>query len=158
MMDIPPRSFGSTLEWHCCNDNELLMLLKCTFPLPSQQSWTVFQFSTKIATRVISTLQMQAITMDKWQQLPQIGKHVGTIRQNMSNLWAWTLTFRGSPTPNGCMRSQTLQHKCSKEASDRDSPSRLGQLLTLSQPLDRGLRWPVSTTPQKLVEAKQLLP
>jgi hypothetical protein len=79
-----------------------------------------FQFSTKIATRVISALQTQAITMDKWHQLLKIGRHIGTIGPNMSNLWAPTLTFRGSPTPNKCVLSQALQHKCSKDSLDKD--------------------------------------
>ncbi len=153
MMDIPSRSFGSNPEWYCPNDDKLLTIFNCTFPLPSQHSWTLFQFSTKIATRVISDLQMQAITMDEWQRLPKIGKHVGTIGQNMSNLWAWTLAFRGSPTPNRCARSQALQHECGKEALEGDSMSRLGQSLVL-RPLDRQSCWPVATTPQRLVEAK----
>jgi hypothetical protein len=74
---------------------------------------------------------MQAITMDKWQRLPKIGKHVVKIGKNMSNQWAWTLIFRGSPKPNRCAHSQVLQHECGMEALDRNSTSRLGQLLAL---------------------------
>ncbi len=47
MTDIQSWSFGSNPEWHCRNDDKLLTLFNCTFPLPLQQSWTVFQFSTK---------------------------------------------------------------------------------------------------------------
>jgi len=43
--DIPSRSFGSNPAWHCNNDDALLTLFNSTFPLPSQQSWTVFHLN-----------------------------------------------------------------------------------------------------------------
>ena len=42
LTDIPSRSFGSVLEWHCNSHNDLLTLFNSKFPLPSQASWTVF--------------------------------------------------------------------------------------------------------------------
>jgi len=45
MTDIPSRSFGSEPKWHCKSNTNLLTLLNNLFPIPSQNSWTVFQIS-----------------------------------------------------------------------------------------------------------------
>ena len=42
MTDIPSQSFGSNLAWFCKNDTDLLNLFNKNFPLPNQDSWTVF--------------------------------------------------------------------------------------------------------------------
>ena len=42
MTDITSRSFGGNLAWFCKNDNDLLNLFNKIFPLPNQDSWTVF--------------------------------------------------------------------------------------------------------------------
>jgi hypothetical protein len=36
--------------------------------------------------RVISALQMKGITLEEWQRLPKIGKPIGQIEKNMSDL------------------------------------------------------------------------
>jgi hypothetical protein len=98
LTDIPSRSFGSLKEWECNSDNDLLTLFNTKFPLPQQASWTVFRFGTKVTMRVISALQMKGITLAEWQQLPKIGKHIGQIGPDMSDLWDWTLSYRGLST------------------------------------------------------------
>ena len=52
--DIPSRSFGGTPKWHCRTDDDFLKLYNSHFPLPKQQSWTVFQIPSALSTRVIS--------------------------------------------------------------------------------------------------------
>jgi hypothetical protein len=69
MTDIPSRSFGSEKKWHCKTDSELLTLFNASFPLPSQNSWTVFRPSSGIKHRIISALRQQALEMDEWRQL-----------------------------------------------------------------------------------------
>jgi hypothetical protein len=54
--DIPSRSFGSNPAWHCTSDDELLTLFNSTFPLPLQQSWTVFHMDCRTVMHVISAL------------------------------------------------------------------------------------------------------
>ncbi len=71
--DIPLRSFGSNPVWHYHSDNELLTLFNSTFPLPSQQSWTVFHLDCKTAMRVISALRMKPFVLDNWRRLPSPG-------------------------------------------------------------------------------------
>ena len=51
MMDIPSHSFGSKPKWHCKFNTELLTLFNNLFPIPSQNSWTVFQFSYAVGMR-----------------------------------------------------------------------------------------------------------
>ena len=50
MTDIPSRSFGSEPQWHCTSDIQLLTLFNFRFPLPQQNSWTVFRLNKKIST------------------------------------------------------------------------------------------------------------
>ncbi len=45
MTDIPSRSFGSEPKRHCRSNTDLLTLFNNLFPIPSQNSWTVFQVS-----------------------------------------------------------------------------------------------------------------
>ncbi len=64
--DIPSRTFGSNPAWHCNSDNELLTLFNSTFPLPSQQSWTIFHQDCRTVMRVISALRMKPFMLDDW--------------------------------------------------------------------------------------------
>ena len=146
MTDIPSRSFGSVPEWHCRTNHDLLTLFNRTFPLPEQGSWTVFQLNSGLATRVTSVLRMKPTTLDEWRRLPKIGAHTGTIGQPMSNLWEWTLTYRGSPTHTECESSLASLRECDKAATVEDAASRLAQSLALSRPLARRSRWPVNGT------------
>ena len=149
LTDIPSRSFGSVPEWHCKSDNDLLTLFNSKFPLPNQASWTIFQFDTRVTTRVISALQMKGITLDEWQRLPTIGRHIGQIGPSMSNLWDWTLTYRGFSTRQKCESLQDSPHESDKDTTAGESVSRLERSLALLRPLDRRSRWPVAPTPQK---------
>jgi hypothetical protein len=99
MTDIPSRSFGSEPKWHCTDDNDLLTLFNSSFPLPNQNSWTVFRISSAISMRLISVLRMQAFSMDEWRRLPRPGKHTGRVGPRIANLFEWTLTYRESRTP-----------------------------------------------------------
>ena len=142
MTDIPSRSFGSVREWHCQTDAELLTLFNNRFPLPGQASWTVFQMTSKVFTRVISVLRMQDIALEEWRRLPRIGAHIGNIGAPMSHLWEWSLTFRGSAMLPGSESSQDLQPESGAAATEGGSGSRLQQSLAQLQPLDRRYLWP----------------
>jgi len=48
MTDVTSCSFGSEPKWLCKSDAELLSLYNKLFPLPNQQSWTVFLLSSAI--------------------------------------------------------------------------------------------------------------
>ena len=84
--DIPSQSFGSNPAWHCKSDDELLTLFNSTFPLPSQQSWTVFHLDCRTVMHVISALRMKPFVLDDWRRLPSPGKLVGEIGQPTSHL------------------------------------------------------------------------
>ncbi len=149
LTDIPSRSFGSRPEWICNNDNDLLTLFTRTFPLPKQASWTAFRFTTKMIMRVIFVLRMKDTMLAEWRRLPKIGLHTGDTGQTTSGLWAWTLTYRGSGTPRGCVSSQVLLPTSNVGHMDGGSESRLARLLALSRSLGRRSRWPVGKTPQR---------
>jgi len=91
--DISSRSFGSNPAWHCKSDDELLTLFNSTFPLPSQQSWTVFHLDCRTAMHVISALRMKPFVLDDWRRLPSPGKLVGEIGQPTSHLWDSIRTY-----------------------------------------------------------------
>jgi hypothetical protein len=142
MTDIPSRSFGSVGEWFCKTDMDLLTLFNSRFPLPGQASWTVFRMTSKVFTRVTSVLRMQDTGLDEWRRLPKIGAHVGNIGVPMSNLWEWSLTFRGSATSQGSESSQDSQPECEGGAMGEGSAFRLQQSLAQLRPLDRRSPWP----------------
>lgn len=53
MMDIPSRSFGSKAKWHCASNESFLTLYNSLFPLPTQESWTLFRLSLQQVQRVL---------------------------------------------------------------------------------------------------------
>jgi len=141
--DIPSRSFGSKPEWHFKSDEELLTFFNTTFPLPQQNSWTVFQISTRLSTKVISLLLTQRFELAEWRRLPPIGKHTGDIGSPIAGLWEWTLTFRlpQPHTESEQERSQVLQHESDVVSMVEDAKSSLTQHVAQSQPLVRPSRW-----------------
>jgi hypothetical protein len=83
--DMPSRSFGSNPTWTCTSDVELLTLFNTHFPLPQQQSWTVYCLNCTAVTCVTSILQMKLFALDDWRQLPTRGRCVGVIGAPTSN-------------------------------------------------------------------------
>ena len=149
MTDIPSRSFGSKQIWHCNSNNELLTLFNNLFPIPSQNSWTVFQISYTVGMRVTSVLQMKDSTLEEWRQLPKVGKHAGAAGRPMSHLWEWTLSYR---TPHSLTESaslQALQDESVQATTVKENRSKLEVSLAQSRPLARRSRWPQIPIPQK---------
>jgi hypothetical protein len=64
MTEIPSRLFGSEHKWHFNSEHDLLIFFNCHFMLPLQDSWTVCQPTSAIATRVICVLRMTPYTLD----------------------------------------------------------------------------------------------
>jgi len=149
MTDIPSRSFGSVPKWHCETDAAFLTLFNSHFPLPQQNSWTVFRLSTKLSMRVISVLRMQAFTLDEWRRLPGPGRHVGKTGVPMSNLFEWTLTFRTSTTPPKSDVSRGSQPASDKEDMVQAALSKGTLWRRRFQPLARRSLWPVMPTQPK---------
>ena len=149
MTDIPSRSFGSVGEWHCKTDDDLLTMFNSRFPLPAQNSWSVYRPSRKLCMRVISILRMQHSTMDEWRRLPRPGKRVSGTGVSTSRLWDWTLTFR---KPSSDAANELLPG--SQTGSDQDSTAEnakleLEQSLRRSLPLARRSLWPLDGTQSK---------
>jgi hypothetical protein len=90
--DVPSRSFGCHPAWHCATDSDVLTLFNSMFPLPNQQSWTVFHLNYKVAMHVISALWMQPFKLDGWRRHPKVGKHVSKIGAPTPGLWEWIHT------------------------------------------------------------------
>jgi hypothetical protein len=141
LTDVPSRSFGSKPAWFCKNDDELLTLFNNMFPLPQQNSWTVFRLTSNISMRVISLLRMQIFSMDELRRLPKIGQHVGRIGAPTSGLWEWTLTFRESHTSDGPEPSPASLQESEMEDMVRAERLRVTQYRRLSRPLDRRSTW-----------------
>ena len=141
MTDIPSRSFGSEPKWHCKTDADLLDLFNKTFPLPQQNSWTVFSPSNDLCMKVLSVLRMKRMPMDEWRRLPKRGKHTGKIGNPLSHLWEWTLNYRVLPSSSGCGVSQDLQLSSERAIMVEVETSKLARSLALSRPLARRLPW-----------------
>jgi hypothetical protein len=67
MTDIPSCFFGSEPKWFCKSNADLCDLFNKKFPLPTQQSWTVFHVSTDLFTKGLSILRMEVSTMEEWR-------------------------------------------------------------------------------------------
>ena len=142
MTDIPSRSFGSEKKWHCKTEDELLTLFNTSFPLPLQNSWTVFRPSSGIKHRIISALRQQALEMDEWRRLPKPGTLIGRIGTATANLWDWTLGFRVSPTETSSNTSTSSWQWCERDTTVMDVRSELQQFQRRSRPLTRRSCWP----------------
>ena len=147
--DIPSRSFGSVPEWHCETDEDLRSLMNARFPLPNQQSWSVFRPSFDLSMKLISVLRMRPSTTDAWRRLPRAGKHVGTIGAATSHLWEWTLGFRELRTPTECDASAGLPTTSAADATAEAARLQLQQSVALSRPLARRSLWTTRPTPRK---------
>ena len=144
MTDIPSRSFGDPPKWHCKSDEELLTLYNSHFPLPNQNSWTVYQVSSRISTRILSVLRMQLISLDEWRRLPSRGRHTGVVGSPMPHLWEWTLTYRMPRSSNASELSRDSQQLSEWGTSIAAGvKSELRRYLQLSQPLARRALWPM---------------
>ena len=141
LTDIPSRSFGSDVAWHCKTDNDLLTLFNSTFPLPTQASWNVYHISSEIATRVISILRMKAFTADEWRRLPEKGKLIGSVGSPMSSLWEWTHTFAKRHIRSEFEPCLDLPQGSDQEYMVAKSRSELQQSIALSRPLARRSLW-----------------
>jgi hypothetical protein len=125
MTDIPSRSFGSESKWHFKTNKDLLTFFNSHFPLPTQNSWSVCQPASAIATRVISILRMKPFTLEDWRRLPAAGKSIGTTGKPTQHLWEWTLTYRIPNSPNKSVCSQDLQRKSAQVSMVNKKSSKL---------------------------------
>ncbi len=146
MTDIPSRSFGSEPKWFCKTNSDLLVLHNTLFPLPHQNSWTVFQISYAVGMQVTSVLQTNVFTLDEWWRLPKAGKHVGGVGQPMLRLWEWALSYRTPRSQSESASSKALLDTSGQVITVEENKSKLEAYLAQSQPLDRRSRWPQTPT------------
>jgi hypothetical protein len=141
MTDVPSRSFGSEPKWFCDTDTSFCRMFNDMFPLPNQQSWTVFKISTDLFTKVLSVLRMQAFEMDEWRRLPRSGKFVGDIGAPIAGLWEWTLIYRTLPMRTSVDTLWDSLEQFDVDATVKDVKSEVERHLKLSQPLVRRFPW-----------------
>jgi hypothetical protein len=141
LADVPSRSFGKEPKWHCKSDDNLLTLFNKLFPLPNQNSWTVFHPSCAIFTRVCSVLRMKATSAEEWRRLPGVGRHVGKIGEPSSHLWEWTLTCGGSRSNTPSDPSQDSQGRRGSDILVKEGKSKVAQYQARSRPLPRTSPW-----------------
>ena len=132
------------------SDSGLLTFFNCNFKLPNQNSWTVCQPTSAIATRVISVLTLMPFTLDDWRQLPAAGKHFGITGKSMWRLWEWTLTFRIPTSQCRSDSSPALWHESAQATVITKTKSKIAQSVACLRPLARQSRWSVAPTPLKL--------
>jgi hypothetical protein len=145
MTDIPSRSFGSEKKWHCKTDKDLLTLFNNTFPLPNQNSWTVYRPSSKITSRIMSVLGREVSGMEEWRRLPKPGQHIGKIGNGTANLWDWTLSYRESPTTTSHGQSSDSWECSETESLVQEARFEVLRFRQRSLPLTRRSLWPQDT-------------
>ncbi len=150
MTDIPSRSFGSEQKWHFKAEHDLLTFFNINFTLPLQNSWTVCQPTSAIATRVISVLRMTPFTLDDWRRLPAAGKNIGITGKSTRLLWEWTLTFRVPTSKSGSDSYPVSQHKSEQAIKVMENKLKIAQSVARLRPLGRRSHWPVTPILPKL--------
>ena len=148
MTDMPSRSFGSEPRWHCRTEGELRAMMDSHFPLPKQNSWTVFRVSSRIATKLTSALRMTPFELEEWLRLPPIGRSTSPTGRPTSGLFDWSLTFRERTTSSHNAPSPASPPASGQEPSAGDDRSALAQCLGRSLPLERRSLWPEGPTPR----------
>ena len=146
MADVASRSFGTPSKWHCSSDVDFANLFNTLFPLPTQNTWTVFRPTNEICMRVISILRTQPSSLDEWRRIPLIGRPTGRTGVPTSNLWEWTRTYNTLITPSETECSPDSQLDVERDTTAGDEKSRLQQYLRLSRPLARRSRWSSTAT------------
>jgi len=144
MTDIPSRSFGSEHKWLFQSEHDLLTFFNVNFTLPLQNSWTVCQPTSAIATRVISVLRTTPFTLDDWRQLPAAGKIIGTTGKSTRLLWEWTLTFRVPTSKSGSDYYPVSQQESEQATMVTENKSKIAQSVAQLRPLGRRSHWPVT--------------
>ena len=96
--DIPSRSFGRKVKWHCKTDADFLAMFSQKFPLPKQNCWTLFQPPKVLTSKVISVLLRQHSELGEWCRLTRKSRSIGSRGRPMPNLWEWTLTCHETST------------------------------------------------------------
>jgi hypothetical protein len=147
MADCASRSFGTPSNWHCETDADLKLLFNHLFPLPLQNTWSVFHPSKEIFMRVISVLRMTPSSLDEWHRIPRIGRHTGEIGAPTSHLWAWTRISNIPRIPSGSESSPALPQEHERVTLAAENRSKLERYLQLSRPLARRSLWNVRETP-----------
>jgi hypothetical protein len=149
MTDIPLRLFGSEPKWLCKTTTDLLTMFNNLFPLPTQDSWTVFQLTYATGMQVTSILLTMDSTLEEWRRLPKVKNLVGNAGRPTSHLWEWTLTYR---TPHLKFKSDSLralQHESELDTMVETNRSKLDQYLAQLRPSARRSPWPRIPTQQK---------
>ena len=106
--DILLRLFGYEAKWYHINDTDFLTFFNQTFPLPSQNSWTGFRFTSAVSTKVMQEKLTRGLSMGKWRRLPKIGRRFGGSGRPIANmskcLHTWTaVTSKPSPGLPQCL-------------------------------------------------------
>ena len=147
--DIPSRSFGSVPAWHWKTNTEFLTNFNTLFPLPDQNSWSLFDLNFDVFMRVVCVLRTKASTLDEWRRLPRIGTYVGGTGVASPNLWEWTHTWRISRSSDESEYSLPSQASSELECLVEDGRSKLRRSVDISRPLARRSVWPRTRTQQK---------
>jgi hypothetical protein len=142
LTDIPSRSFGSNPSWKCTTDLAFSNLYNSLFPLPTQSSWTVFRFSSAVATKVTSVLLTKPSTMDEWRRLPRLGRCIGPPGPSSSHLWAWIHTSRAPATTTGSDSSRATPLQSEADTTAEAVQLQLQRSVRRSRPLARRSPWP----------------
>ena len=146
MADVASRSYGSNPAWYCKSDNDFQLMFNSLFPLPSQNTWSIFRLTNEMCMRVISLLRMKDSTLEEWRRIPRIGQHIGKTGAPTCNLWEWTRICNTPTTQNAHESSPDSPPVAEQDIMENSDKSKLQQSLLRSRPLARRSLWNVRET------------
>jgi hypothetical protein len=146
MAGVASHSYGTNSTWSCDSDSDFQLMFNSLFPLPSQNTWSVFRPNTGLCMKVISLLRMKASTLEEWRRIPKIGQYTGEIGAPTCNLWKWTRTCNTRITQNEHDFSWDSKPDAKRDIMENSDRSNLQQSLLRSRPLARRSLWNVRET------------
>ena len=110
--DIPSRSFGSVPAWHWKTNNDFLTNFNTMFPLPQQNSWSLFNLSLDVFLRVVCILRMKDSTLEEWWWLPRIGTYIGGTAVSLCQVYGSGPILGGYPIRTKSPNAYHLRRLC----------------------------------------------
>jgi len=129
---------------HSTNNKTFLTDFSHTFPPPQDASWTLFQFSNNITSKVFSELLNQQSTLESWRRLSKKGHGFGQLGNDSSTLILTELTPNSVHSHN---QNESMCWSCSHNMCDPEAFLQENEKFAPKQskyryaPLPRSLKW-----------------
>jgi hypothetical protein len=150
MADVASRSFGpagkASAATFASSNSSFLHSYNTQFPLDQDDSWLLFQLSTKLSPLVFSELRGAPQSMDSWRRLTRKGNAIGKPGPNGANTITWTPSSAPTTQPQPSPPCRPLLHSSDREALAEGGRLALKLFKSRFVPLARTSNWTLGPT------------